>query len=43
MDSLITVAARALAAGDPVGALKRIVLRGDAPALALLPTIPRTN
>lgn len=35
MDSLITAAARALAAGDPVGALKRVALRKDAPALAL--------
>ena len=35
MDSLITAAARALAAGDPLGALNRIALRGDAPALAL--------
>jgi len=35
MDSLITAAARALAAGDPVGALKRVALREDAPALAL--------
>src|SRR3954447_21977106 len=35
MDSLITAAARALAAGDPVGALKRMALRDDAPALAL--------
>src|SRR5436853_3410423 len=35
MDSLITAAARALAAGDPVGALNRVALRGDAPALAL--------
>src|SRR5215813_14763526 len=35
MDSLITAAARALAAGDPLGALKRIALRHDAPALAL--------
>ena len=35
MDSLITAAARALAAGDPVGALKRVALRDDAPALAL--------
>ena len=35
MDSLITAAARALAAGDPLGALKRIALRNDAPALAL--------
>src|ERR1700681_5020860 len=35
MDSLITAAARALAAGDPLGALNRIALREDAPALAL--------
>ena len=35
MDSLITAAARALAAGDPLGALKRVALRGDPPALAL--------
>jgi hypothetical protein len=35
MDSLITAAARALAAGDPLGALKRISLRDDPPALAL--------
>ena len=35
MDSLITVAARALAAGDPLGALKRVALRDGAPALAL--------
>jgi DNA-binding transcriptional ArsR family regulator len=35
MDSLITAAARALAAGDPLGALKLIALRDDAPALAL--------
>jgi len=35
MDSLITAAARALAAGDPIGALKRVSLRDDAPALAL--------
>src|SRR5215469_3647509 len=35
MDSLITAAARALAAGDPIGALKRVALREDAPALAL--------
>jgi hypothetical protein len=35
MDSLITAAARALAAGDPLGALKRIALCDDAPALAL--------
>jgi hypothetical protein len=35
MDSLITAAARALAAGDPLGALKRVALREDAPGLAL--------
>ena len=35
MDSLIAASARALAAGDALGALKRIALRGDAPALAL--------
>jgi len=35
MDSLITAAARCLAQGDPLGALKRISLRDDAPALAL--------
>jgi hypothetical protein len=35
MDSLITAAARALASGDPLGALKRIALRDDPPALAL--------
>jgi hypothetical protein len=35
MDSLITAAARALAAGDPLGALKRVALREDPPALAL--------
>jgi hypothetical protein len=35
MDSLITAAARALASGDPLGALKRVALRDDAPALAL--------
>jgi hypothetical protein len=35
MDSLITAAAHALAAGDPLGALNRIALRDDAPALAL--------
>ncbi|MGR4971517.1 helix-turn-helix domain-containing protein [Pseudomonas sp. LARHCG127] len=34
-DPLITTAARALAAGDPVAALNRIALRNDAPALAL--------
>jgi len=35
MDSLITAAARALAAGDPLGALNRVALRDDAAALAL--------
>ncbi|KVG63592.1 hypothetical protein [Burkholderia pseudomultivorans] len=35
MDSLITAAARALAIGDALGALNRVALRDDAPALAL--------
>ncbi len=35
MDPLIGTAARALAAGDPLAALKRIALHDDAPALAL--------
>lgn len=35
MDSTIASAARALAVGDPLGALKRVGLRGDPPALAL--------
>lgn len=35
MESLITAAARALEAGDPLGALNRIALRNDAPSLAL--------
>jgi Flp pilus assembly protein TadD len=35
MDSFITAAARALATGDALGALKRVALRDDAPALAL--------
>ena len=35
MDSLITAAARALAAGDPLAALKCVALRDDPPALAL--------
>src|ERR1043165_6288356 len=35
VDSLITAAARALAMGDALGALKRVALRDDAPALAL--------
>src|SRR5262249_20524107 len=35
MDSLITAAARALAAGDPLAALNWVALRKDPPALAL--------
>src|SRR2546423_2034454 len=35
MDSLVTAAADALAAGDPLRALKCVALRDDAPALAL--------
>ncbi|MGA7685018.1 MAG: helix-turn-helix domain-containing protein [Terriglobales bacterium] len=35
MDSITTAAARALTAGDPLGALKLIALRDDPPALAL--------
>jgi hypothetical protein len=35
MDSLITAAARALAAGDLLGVLNRVGLREDPPALAL--------
>src|SRR3990167_1316529 len=35
MDSLITAAARALATGDLLGALKGVALRDDTPALAL--------
>ena len=35
MDSLINAAGHALAVGDPLGALKLIALRNDAPALAL--------
>jgi hypothetical protein len=35
MDSLITAAAWALAAGDPLSALNHVALREDAPALAL--------
>jgi hypothetical protein len=35
MDSLVSAAARALSAGDALGALKRIALRDDPPALAL--------
>ncbi|MFO1499372.1 MAG: helix-turn-helix domain-containing protein [Verrucomicrobiota bacterium] len=35
MDSLVASAARLLAAGDPLGALKRVALRDDPPSLAL--------
>jgi len=35
MDSLIAASARALAAGDALGALKRVALRYDPSALAL--------
>ena len=35
VDSLITASARALATGDALGALKRVALRDDPPALAL--------
>src|SRR5262245_31115209 len=35
MDAMITAAGRALAAGDPLGALNRVARRDDAPALAL--------
>src|SRR5258706_12243120 len=35
MDSLIAAAARALVTGDALGALKRVALRDDPPALAL--------
>jgi hypothetical protein len=35
MDALLTASARALASGDPLGALKRVALRDDPPALAL--------
>jgi tetratricopeptide (TPR) repeat protein len=35
MDAVIAAAARALAAGDPLGALNPVALRDDAPALAL--------
>src|SRR6476659_4834087 len=35
MDSLIAAATRALAAGDALGALQRVALREDPPALAL--------
>jgi hypothetical protein len=35
MDALITAAARALAAGDSLGALNRVGMRDDPPAPAL--------
>src|SRR3569833_76710 len=35
MDSLTAASARALAAGDALGALKHVALRDDPPALAL--------
>lgn len=35
MDSVMAAAALALASGDPLGTLKRVALRDDAPALAL--------
>ncbi|HEV3347274.1 MAG TPA: helix-turn-helix domain-containing protein, partial [Methylomirabilota bacterium] len=35
MDSVVASAARALAVGDPLGALKHVSLRDDPPALAL--------
>jgi hypothetical protein len=35
MESLMTAAARGFKAGDPLGALNRVALRDDAPALAL--------
>lgn len=35
MEPLIVAAARALAVGDALGALKRVALREDPPALAL--------
>lgn len=35
MDRLIDAAARCLAVGDPIGALRHVALRADAPALAL--------
>ncbi|HQX61389.1 MAG TPA: helix-turn-helix domain-containing protein, partial [Burkholderiaceae bacterium] len=35
MDSLIAAAARALASGDALGALDRVALRDDPPALAM--------
>jgi len=35
VDPLINAAARALAVGDPLGALQRVALRDDAPAVAL--------
>jgi hypothetical protein len=43
MDPLITAAARSLAAGNPLGILKRVALRGDAPALALRGIVMRAR
>ena len=45
MDQLIAVTARALAAGDPLGALNRVALRNDKPALVLHGTarLPRAD
>jgi hypothetical protein len=40
---MITAAARALATGDPLGALKRVALRDDAPALAQLGDLVRAK
>jgi len=39
MDALITAAARALAAGDPLGALKRVTPRDDPP----IPPLPHNG
>jgi hypothetical protein len=36
MDPLITATARALAAGDPLGALNRVALRDEAPSMAAM-------
>jgi len=42
MDSLITAAARALAAGDPLGALKRVALRDDGSVQKVLSETSKT-
>jgi hypothetical protein len=39
MDPLTTAAGRALAEADPLGALKRVAVRDDAPELALGGTV----